>query len=305
MQDHSLIDVEETLRQGGRSFHWARRFLGQQMGHDAARLYAFCRLIDDMADGDIADGPARLAVIRKDLVSRTPPKDPAFAVFAPFMAEKSIPEDAVIALVDGLLMDQHPVRVDDEDGLVRYCYHVAGTVGLMMCHILNARSSDAYAFAIDLGIAMQLTNISRDVLEDARMGRRYLPAAWVGDITPDDIVAAAEGHNDRVRAQVTAGVARALDLAEAYYASGIRGLNYLPLRAHLAILVAARVYRQIGVELSARDHAWHQGRVVTTMLTKARTSLIAAPLINRRRNGLPQHDHGLHTGLEGLPYARS
>ena len=103
-------------------------------------------------------------------------------------------------------MDQHPVRVDDEAGLVRYCYHVAGTVGLMMCHILNARSSDAYAFAIDLGIAMQLTNISRDVLEDARMGRRYLPAAWVGDITPDDIVAAAEGHNDRVRAQVAAAL---------------------------------------------------------------------------------------------------
>ena len=139
------------------------------------------------------------------------------------MAEKSIPEDAVIALVDGLLMDQHPVRVDDEAGLVRYCYHVAGTVGLMMCHILDARSSDAYAFAIDLGIAMQLTNISRDVLEDARMGRRYLPAAWVGDITPDEIVAAAAGHNDRVRAQVTTGVARALNLAEQYYASGIRG----------------------------------------------------------------------------------
>ena len=92
MQDHSLIDVEETLRQGGRSFHWARRFLGQQMGHDAARLYAFCRLIDDMADGDIADGPARLAVIRKDLVSRTPPKTPPLLSLLPLWPKNPSPK---------------------------------------------------------------------------------------------------------------------------------------------------------------------------------------------------------------------
>ena len=303
MQDQSLIDVEETLRRGGRSFHWARRFLGAEMGHDAARLYAFCRLLDDMADGDITGGPERLAVIREDLSRDRLPKDPAFGVFAPFMKEKSIPPEAVTALVDGLLMDQKPVRIEDEAGLIRYCYHVAGTVGLMMCHILNARGENAYAFAIDLGIAMQLTNIARDVLEDAKMGRRYLPASWVGKLTPEAMVSAASTSTDTNRENIASAVKNCLDLAERYYTSGITGLNYLPGRAHIAILVAAKVYRQIGIELSARHYAWHRGRVVTSTFVKARTSLLAAPLIRHRRLGLTDHEPALHIHLGGLPHA--
>lgn len=302
IEDQSLVDVEQTLRKGGRSFHWARRFLGAEMGHNAARLYAFCRLVDDMADGDIADGPARLAVIRDDLKNRTNPRDPAFAVFAPFMEDHHIPHDAVVALVDGLLMDQHPVRIADQKELLRYCYRVAGTVGLMMCRILNARGEAAHAFAIDLGIAMQLTNIARDVLEDARMGRRYLPASWVGDIAPETITAASVDDQHPERQAITNGVKQLLNLAEGYYASGVMGLNFLPLRAHLAILVAARVYRQIGVQLKAGGYTWHQGRAVTSAMTKAKTSLGAAPMISRRRHGLPRHDAKLHIGLEGLPH---
>ena len=115
------LTSEESLAVNGRSFHWARRFLGQRMGHDAARLYAFCRVLDDMADGDIAGGPARLEVIRADLVSGRPGNDPALARFYGFMQEKNFPPDVIIALIDGLLDDQKPeVALANEAELLRY-----------------------------------------------------------------------------------------------------------------------------------------------------------------------------------------
>ena len=173
MSNESLTS-EESLAANGRSFHWARRFLGERMGHDAARLYAFCRVLDDMADGDITGGPERLLVIREDLLASRPGQDPALAGFYDFMQEKAFPPDVIVALIDGLLDDQkEEVALTSEADLLRYAYRVAGTVGLLMCHVLDCRDEQARAHAIDLGIAMQLTNIARDVLEDAEMDRRY------------------------------------------------------------------------------------------------------------------------------------
>ena len=175
MTSNEQLTSEQSLAANGKSFHWARRFLGSRMGGDAARLYAFCRLLDDMADGDIENGPARLAAIRADLLAGRSGDDPALHAFRPLMTEKRFPSDVLIALIDGLLEDQDDVVVlADEAALLRYAYRVAGTVGLLMCHVLDCHAPRR-AHAIDLGIAMQLTNIARDVLEDAQMNRRYLP----------------------------------------------------------------------------------------------------------------------------------
>ena len=274
------------------------------MGGDAARLYAFCRLLDDMADGDIENGPARLAAIRADMLAGRPGDDPALRAFMPLMAEKRFPPDVLIALIDGLLEDQaEVVLIADEAALLRYAYRVAGTVGLLMCHVLDCHAPLARAHAIDLGIAMQLTNIARDVMEDAQMNRRYLPGTWVGDAGPADILAAASDPEGAVAAQVRAAVARLLSLADRFYSSGAEGYRYLPWRAHMSIAVAARVYRQIGVQLAAADFAWHEGRQVTSRATKLRCSTIAlAGLAGRMGARRAQHDTRLHTALRGLPY---
>ncbi|MGB2496627.1 MAG: phytoene/squalene synthase family protein, partial [Candidatus Puniceispirillaceae bacterium] len=256
MSNESLTS-EQSLAANGKSFHWARRFLGARMGNDAARLYAFCRLLDDMADGDIENGPARLRAIRDDLAAGRPGDDPALQAFLPLMAEKRFPAEVLVALIDGLLEDQlDMVALADEAALLRYAYRVAGTVGLLMCHVLDCHAPAARAHAIDLGIAMQLTNIARDVLEDADMNRRYIPGDWVGGATPADILAAAQAPGSDVHADVTNAVARLLDIAETFYASGAQGYRYLPWRAHLSIAIAARVYRQIGVQLLATGCAW-------------------------------------------------
>lgn len=303
MSNESLTS-EESLAANGKSFHWARRFLGARMGSDAARLYAFCRLLDDMADGDIENGPARLLAIREDLVAGRTGDDPALRAFLPLMTEKRFPPEVLIALIDGLLEDQaRVVALADEAALLRYAYRVAGTVGLLMCHVLDCHAPAARAHAIDLGIAMQLTNIARDVLEDAGMDRRYIPGDWVDGAIPADIRDAALEPGSGVHADVTMAVARLLDMADTFYASGARGYRYLPWRAHLSIAIAARVYRQIGVQLRAADCAWHDGRQVTSKAAKLRCSLVAlASLGSRFGTADGPHDRRLHLALRGLPY---
>lgn len=156
---------------------------------------------------------------------------------------RQLPVSAMWRLVDTIAEDADPVRVADDTALVRYAYGVAGTVGLMMAGLLGARTPRARASAIDLGIGMQLTNIARDVTEDAARDRVYLPATRLRDVgvEPDALVAGAA--DPAAVAQVAADL---VALAEPYYASALDGLRDLPLRGRLAVAVAASLYRAIG-----------------------------------------------------------
>ncbi len=304
MAKSEFMTPHQALAANGKSFNWARRFLGKRMGGDAATLYQFCRVLDDMADGDVSDGPRRLSTIRDDLLSGRRATDSLLVDFQPFIRQQNLPVPVIIALIDGLLQDQKPVRIADERALRRYAYRVAGTVGLLMCHVLDCDDDMARAHAIDLGIAMQLTNIARDVLEDAKMGRRYLPASWTGDVTPVHITAASNAPDGEVAISISAAQRKILLLADDYYESGAAGFSYLPLRAHLAIAVAARVYRQIGVQITATGYSWHRGRQVTSLVIKIKCSLQAFGSICRRFWARTPHRKQLHDGLEGLPYVR-
>ncbi|MEE3038808.1 MAG: phytoene/squalene synthase family protein [Candidatus Thermoplasmatota archaeon] len=298
------LTPDESLALNGESFHWAKRFLGKKMGLEAAKLYAFCRLLDDMADGDIDNGPERLVNIRAALIEGNVDADPALQSFAPLMQDQDFPLPVLIALIDGLLDDQREeVIIADEAELLRYAYRVAGTVGLLMCHVLDCHDPDAKAHAIDLGIAMQLTNIARDVLEDAEMGRRYLPTTWTGDISPEQIVACANQPESGDAKIIKNSVERLLAMAERFYLSGAKGFSSLHWRAHMSIAIAAKVYRQIGVQLANRGYIWHEGRQVTTRTTKFICSFRAiSGLAKRFSSRKHEHNSNLHTSLRGLPY---
>ena len=298
------LTPDESLALNGESFHWAKRFLGKKMGLEAAKLYAFCRLLDDMADGDIENGPERLVKIRAALIEGNTEADPALRSFAPLMEDQEFPLPVLIALIDGLLDDQREeVIIADEAELLRYAYRVAGTVGLLMCHVLDCHDPDARVHAIDLGIAMQLTNIARDVLEDAEMGRRYLPTTWTGDISPKQIVACAQQPDSTEAQIITKSVERLLEMAERFYISGAKGFSALHWRAHMSIAIAAKVYRQIGVQLANRQYIWHEGRQITTRATKLICSLKAiSGLFKRISRRNHEHKSNLHTSLRGLPY---
>ena len=301
-QEHNLANPEQILATSGESFFWARRFLGKKMGHDAAVLYSFCRILDDMADGDIPDGPEHLMTIQSSLAKGEWGDHPLLRHHAPMVQEYNLPTDVIASLVEGLMDDQAPeVLLADEESLIQYAYKVAGTVGLLMCEILNNSDPRAKAHAVDLGIAMQLTNIARDVVEDARMGRRYLPGAWVNNMSPKDIVDAASDPYGHDGVQITRAVERLLDLAESYYASGRAGLAYLPYRAHFSIGVAAKVYRQIGRQLLRSKDSWHGKRQVTSKGSKMLCTVRATANLARRLPHVRRpHNDELHTWLR--PY---
>jgi phytoene synthase len=267
---HAADAPETVLSRHGRNFAWAARFLPRAVRHDCARLYAACRTVDDIADRpdpEASTVPAmRLAAIAHDL-GREGAIEPA-ATFNALARERGLDLEAARQLVDGVAQDVGDVRIADEAELLGYAHAVAGTVGLMMCDVLGVENPAARPHAAALGIAMQLTNIARDVDEDARLGRRYLPATWI-DASPAALVA----PDVRTRELGRAAVARLLDRAEAFYDSGLAGLDHLPARVRPGIGVAAALYRGIGHALGRRGCAFWNGRV---RLTPARKALLVA-----------------------------
>jgi phytoene synthase len=297
----ALSVAEDLLAAKGRSFHWARSLIGAKYAPRATRLYGFCRHLDDLADeADSLEG-ARLSLdaARRDL-SAGSSSDPAIRDGLALMKECGIETMLVLELIAGAASDLEPVRMANESELLRYCYRVAGTVGLMMCHVLDVDKPAAFPHAIDLGIAMQLTNICRDVGADAAMGRRYLPANSVGDIAPEELVAPTHS----IREGIQSGILRLLSLAENYYRSGEAGLAYLPLQARAGILVAARVYRAIGGDLRTRGgDCWSRRAVVAPFAKTVITTrtLAALPFNKSFWNRSRFHERALHSCLTGLP----
>ncbi|MEC8424064.1 MAG: phytoene/squalene synthase family protein [Myxococcota bacterium] len=235
------------LAKHGRSFALAGVFLPADQLDDAAIAYAFCRLADDLVD----EAPDRetalrdISVLRAELAGERPPR-PLVAAYMAMAARRGFSLQTASDLIEGCWSDLDEVRVADDDELNLYCYRVAGTVGLMMSGIMGVEDPDAVGPAKALGEAMQLTNICRDVLEDTRRDRCYLP---------DDSLRAAGASADAVvegtadSAAVRRVVGRLLDIAEIRYREAWRGMHYIPWRPRIAIYVALRVYRQIGVRL--------------------------------------------------------
>lgn len=284
---------KQILARHGKSFYWASFFLGHKMANRAARLYEFCRFVDDIADGDLPHRHETLADISTSLKANDSSSGPEVEAFLNLASEVNIPMQAATELLDGMLLDQQPTAMKDQAELLRYCHAVAGTVGLMMCRILNCKHSRADHFAIDLGVAMQLTNIARDVLEDAKMGRRYLPQQWVN-------FSAAEIATGQIqyRYPTSKAIEQLLNLADKYYNSALLGIQLLPFRSRFSITVALRVYRQIGVLLRRRKLAWWKGRVVVSKIEKTLLSLYS--LVDLRPKNVPPHQSELHQSLQGL-----
>lgn len=291
--------AQASLERHGKSFAWAARFLGTDHAENGARLYAICRAIDDMADDNPAD-KARVLLqdLRQALAGGNAVTEEVRQVaddVHELQGRINLSRTALIHLLDGVEQDLELVRLADEDALIRYAYHVAGTVGLMMCDVFGVDDATARRHAVDLGIGMQLTNIARDVLEDAKQGRRYVPATWL-PYEPDALVQ----PSDDIRIQAQQAIRRVLFLADRYYASGRAGFGYLPGRARLAIAVAAAVYQAIGTGIQARDCNYSQGRVVVPTWRKVMitTRVLATPSLYRPRRTV--HDGDLQRPLLDL-----
>jgi phytoene synthase len=300
-----LAESHEALRVGSRSFSLAAKLLPASQRDDAAVVYALCRLVDDVADDGGAHAAADLARLEREVLGQATPR-PLVAAFRDLAQRTGLDVACMVELIGGCASDQQAVRIPDDAALVRYGYRVAGTVGLMMCAVTGVTDPTAHPHAVDLGVAMQLTNICRDVAEDARMGRVYLPASRLArhGITHQDLL---DGSADR--AAVARVVLELLDLAELYYESAMDGIHHIPWPARVAILAAARVYRQIGVKLRRSQGDALAGRTVVGLAERLLQVGVAMTLAlsprTRGAAGPVRHRRSLHLGLEGLPGANA
>ena len=248
IRESDLAHCRAAIRTGSLSFHAASRMLPASVRDPALVLYAFCRLADDEVD-EGADKAGAVLTLRDrlDLAyagrPRNAPEDRAFAgIIEEFDMPRTLPE----ALLEGLAWDATGRRYATLSGVRDYSARVASTVGAMMCVLMRVRDPHALARACDLGVAMQLTNIARDVGEDARAGRLYLPLDWLDQagIDPESLLQRPTPNPDICRM-----VARLLSEADRLYARSEAGIALLPRKARMGIWAARLIYAGIGTNL--------------------------------------------------------
>ncbi len=246
--DADLAHCRAAIRTGSLSFHAASRLLPQKVRDPALVLYAFCRLADDAVDENDEKAHAVLTLSeRLDLAyagrPRNAPEDRAFAaIVEDFDMPRALPE----ALLEGLAWDAQARTYRTLSDVRAYSARVAAAVGAMMCVLMRVRDPHALARACDLGVAMQLTNIARDVGEDARARRLYLPLDWMADaqIAPENFF-----HDPLPTPQVRRMTARLLAESERLYRRSESGIARLPADARMGIWAARLIYAGIGTQV--------------------------------------------------------
>lgn len=303
MNDTVLANSRDMIERGSKSFAAAARLFSPAVRERAYLLYAWCRHCDDEIDGQelgfARDGSPRregapalveLRVRTRQALAGEPTDDPVFEAFRRVAQDCAIPERYPLELLAGFEMDVSGYRYESLPDTLLYCYRVAGVVGVMMAYVMGVRDPAALQRAADLGIAFQLTNIARDVLDDARLGRCYLPAAWLAEAGIAPLSHAEPAQRQRLAAVVD----RLLGEADRYYASALQGLQSLPFRSAWAVATALGVYREIGELVRARGaRAWDE-RAVVSGSRKLRHALagaacaLAAVTVDRWHRGRPR-----------------
>ncbi|MFZ1624685.1 MAG: phytoene/squalene synthase family protein [Gammaproteobacteria bacterium] len=285
--DAVIANSREMIRLGSRSFALAAKLFDADTRHHAYMLYAWCRYCDDEIDGqNLGMQPGPRSVPASASLPLTPGQgaepavrlerlrmetrrafagegvtEPVFIGLQRVGTECGIPERHALELLAGFEMDVSGHEYRNFDDTLLYCYRVAGVVGVMMAQIMGVRDVSNLQRAADLGIAFQLTNIARDVLDDAGSGRCYLPATWLAEAG----ISTTTLRDPANRAVVARVAARLLDEAERYYRSADCGLKALPFRSAWAVAAALGIYRAIGRLVIARGaRAWDSRVVVST-----------------------------------------
>ena len=238
-----------------KSFNWAGFFLPKKTYLQCSDLYDFCRILDDIADKnqDLQIKRKLFNNFKQDFINKNLNNKSINKIYE-LSNNFNISSKIILDLFDGVESDlKDSVKLKTNNELIIYSYQVAGTVGLMMAKILNVKSKDSLRSAIDLGIAMQLTNIARDVIEDSNRNRKYINLDF-----------------DTIR--------ETLKLADIFYESSFKSINKIPLNCRFAIIVARRVYRQIGNEILKRkniENYKNSGKIYVSNLGKLNQTILS------------------------------
>lgn len=292
-----LAFARDSIARGSKSFALASQLFDPVTRDRAMLLYAWCRHCDDVIDGQMlgegrnddkrppAERLAEVEAMTEAALAGRPQGHPAYFALARVVAECAIPARYARDLVEGFRIDmeERPFRTFDDT--LAYCYHVAGCVGVMMAIVMGVSPDDKPVLdrASDLGIAFQLNNIARDVVEDSMNSRRYIPDDWLASVDLSPTSFAFPPH----RRQLARLVARLVFAAEEYEASAAWGTAALPWRSAWAVLAAARIYGDIGRRVRDLGAPGLDSRVVTSRGEKLRAVAAALPAALRRKSRHP------------------
>jgi phytoene synthase len=271
--------TQSLFKKNAKSFSFAALILDKSTVQKITVLYEFCRVVDDIADesADPITAKNMLNNIKIDIEQKFSDQKMIYE-FIKFLAVETIETNYVLDLLTGVISDCNDnVKIENETELLNYSYRVAGTVGAMMCSVLGVQERNMKAAIIPathLGIAMQLTNIARDIKEDAQNKRIYIPQSWQ---TLTSLMLVDKPLS--LESDASMACKKLLDIADLYYDSSKTGYAYLPLRSRVCILIASTIYRAIGQKIRRNHYKYWEGRVYLNTFEKIFQLMIALPNI--------------------------
>jgi len=290
-----MIKSKAIIKKYGKSFFWASKFLDRQSIELIYPIYHLCREIDDMVDeGDSKIGLKNLKHIEENLS--------VDFLYQKFPYLEAIPKDQfpkmeyIQEFINGQFSDLKFQQPKDMDDLIKYCYRVAGVVGLMLCDVLNIEDKKLKLYAIDLGIGMQLVNIARDIKEDAENERIYLPQSLIGEQHHKSII-----ENIDLQDLVNLERNNLIEISSSYFRSSDKAFEFLPKQIGYTFRLASILYEGIGVKILTKKHHFMYGRVYLSKFEKLKLTLFSLFERNPKFDQLPKHNKRLHIGINKLP----
>ena len=291
-----MNNYSKVMQEHGKSFFWASWFLDKNTANKLFTVYALCRRLDDLVDTSNENSEAKEEIARVISLTNNNQYKETFEEFKGINSKLHPRQDIIIEFLKGQLSDLDFRQPNDLGQLLKYCYRVAGVVGLMICDVLDIRDSKLRYFAIDFGIAMQLTNICRDINEDAQIGRIYLPKNETASLAIGNF--RSPSNTDLII--INSSRDKLIKLADEYYQSGMYGINQLPIKIKRSFRVASNIYQGIGHKILQKRCSFNEQRVYLSKFEKL--NLTIKTFLKRSKSiDRTLHEKKLHASLQNLP----
>ena len=288
------------MRKHGKTFYWASFFLDKSKMQSIYSVYSFCRKLDDMVDEAKTPDIAKKRLLIFMEAWKKGRSHPVINLLSDIPKENWPDQRLVKNFLNGQISDINFSPFKSDKSLIIYCYQVAGTVGLMVCDIFGVKDKKMRYFAIDLGIAMQLVNISRDIYEDSLRNRVYLPESVIGKNTAREIT----NPDKETARKIDAARKQIIKLANIYFDSASRAIDHLPSGASLAVKLASALYQQIGYQLMNMQYESKEKRCYVSKFNKILITLsIITKYMTTFKVCMKPHNKTLHKYIHNLPDA--
>ena len=291
-----MSNYANVMQKHGKTFFWASWFLDKPTANKLFAVYALCRRFDDLVDTSNKNTKTREELSKLISSASNNQRNNNFEEFRNIDSNLIPRQDIIDEFLKGQLSDLDFKQPKDLSQLLKYCYRVAGVVGLMICDVLGIHDAKLRYFAIDFGIAMQLTNICRDINEDAQIDRIYLPKNETASLKINNF----KNPSKTDLMIINSTRDKLIKLADSYYESGVFGINQLPKKIKRSFMVASNIYQGIGHKIIQKKISFNEQRVFLKNYEKLKLTIKTLLKLSKDFD-IPLHQRKLHASLGNLP----